>query len=90
MIKDNGDGTWSTGKPGGRISTFKLNEEFEEDWGHVKSKSICTINGKSLVRKTTILPLNKEVTVTMDLNNQELILNQICENVKSVRIFHKM
>ena len=76
MIKDNGDGTWSTGKPDGRISTFKLNEEFEEDWGHVKSKSICSMSGQSLVRKTQIIQLNKEVTVTIDKHENELVLKQ--------------
>ena len=62
MFKDNGNGTWSMGKPDSdRISTFKLDQEFEEDWGqNRKTKSICTMENGSLVRKTHMSNSDKQ------------------------------
>jgi len=91
MIKNNGNGTWSMGKPNSdRISTFELNKEFEEEWSNIKSKSICTMEGNNLVRKTQILDSKKELTVTVTQNENGITLNQSCGNVKSTRVFHKM
>ena len=67
MFKDNGNGTWSMGKPDSDwISTFQFDLEFEEDWGNNrKSKSICTMeNGSlSLVRKIQMSDSKKELIV---------------------------
>ena len=46
VIKDNGDGTWTTGKPNSdRIATFKLNEEWDQVWAGTNTtastKNIC-------------------------------------------------
>ena len=91
MFKDNGNGTWSMGKPDSdRISTFQLDKEFEEDWGqNRKTKSICTLENGSLVRKTQMSNSNKEIIVKMAKNDQGVTLTQSCGDVKSTRVFHK-
>ena len=87
MFKDNGNGTWSMGKPDSdRISTFQLDKEFEEDWGqNRKTKSICTLENGSLVRKTQMSNSDKE----MAKNDHGVTLTQSCGDVKSTRVFHK-
>ena len=91
MFKDNGNGTWSMGKPDSdRISTFQLDKEFEEDWGqNRKTKSICTLENGSLVRKTQMSNSDKEIIVKMTKNDQGVTLTQSCGDVKSTRVFHK-
>ena len=91
MFKDNGDGTWSMGKPDSdRISTFQFDQEFEEDWGNNrKSKSICTMENGSLIRKTQMSDSNKELIVQMTKTENGVILTQTCGDVKSTRIFHQ-
>ena len=54
VLKNNENGTWTMGKKE-RTSTFKLNEDWDENWGQVTAKN--NVEGKiSLIWQITNLP----------------------------------
>ena len=91
MIKDNGDGSWTMGKPGtDRISTFKLNTQFEETWGKVSTSNLCKMEGNTLIRETEVKEQNVKMTVKAEPNEGGVLLTHICGDVVATRSFVKV
>ena len=90
IISENGDGTWSMGKKE-RISTFKLDEEWEENWGQVTAKNKVQIKGQTLSRQTVVDSMNKTMHMTIEaFENGGVKVTQSCGDVVATRIFSKL
>ena len=90
MVKDNGDGTWTTGKPNSdRVSTFKLNETWNETWRNVSTENICKLDGSTLTRETKVETTGKQMTFKIQPNEGGILLTHICGNVTATRVFKK-
>ena len=58
VLKNNEDGTWTMGKKE-RTSTFKLNEDWDENWGQVTAKN--NVQGKITLFRNKRFMLNEIV-----------------------------
>ena len=92
LIKDNEDGTWTTGKPNSErpLSTFKLNEEFDEKWGKVVTKNTCKIDGDVLVREISVAGTDKKIVFKVVPNPDGITMTHICNGVEATRVFNKV
>ena len=72
------------------MSTFKLNEEWEESWGQRKSKNICKLEGDAMIREIDIENGKKKVTLKVEPKDGGVVLTHICENVSATREFSRI
>merc|ERR1711899_95912 len=89
VIKENSDGTWTSGKPNSdRMSTFKLNEEWTESWGKRSTKNVCKLEGNTMIREIEIGD-KKKIILKIKPKDGGVELTHICENVIATRFFSK-
>ena len=74
------------GKPQ-RMSTFKLDIEWDEPWGNISTTNKCTMNGSTLTRETKVIGQDKEMTLKAEPKNGGVLLTHICGSVSATRQF---
>lgn len=90
IIKEN-EGTWTVGKPGSdRISNFKLNTEWVEDWGRMSSTNFAKMEGNAMVRNIKMNGQDKEMVIKSEPKDGGILMTHICGSTTATRFFKKV